>query len=470
MPKIQKLNLRALIDGISDFHNLTLPILEPDLDGQSINTPQFHWDLYNDFLSGDRLLLAVAPVGFAKSTILKIYGCYEFLQNAEPYILYVSSTSTKATQQFGGIKKIIEAPFMTAIYEYEVEKTNESELIIKYKNGRKAKFEAIASGADISGINFEGQRPTIILVDDIEELDQARSIERTDKLQEWLMTTLVSRFPSLTTGKLRMINTVLTIDSLTNRILGKSPNHKDKSMFSDWATRFYQAIVDKKSIWEAMHPTKSLVKEQALRPLTFARNYMNEPVDNSNSLVQHDDLRYYRHMDLEKFDYLVMHADTTHTGKSTSDFFSLVVLGQHKESNNFYVIDFILEKLDVEKQAHKSIQMFQKYQDQVDKFTYDEKANQGFGFWVKDLASRQYNISLPIEELKYPNDKISHFEPHQPHFIANRVYLPNNHPQLDEAVTQLTSFPSKNVNDDFVDGLSGVLDNYNEDSFYFSIT
>ena len=78
--------------------------------------------------------------------------------------------------------------------------------------------------------------------------------------------------------------------------------------------------------------------------------------------------------------------------------------------------------------------------------------------WILD--KEEYKISLPIVELKYPKDKVTHFEPHIPHFIANRVYFPSNHKDLTEAETQLLAFPTKWVHDDIVDWLSWVLDNY----------
>jgi phage terminase large subunit-like protein len=94
--------------------------------------------------------------------------------------------------------------------------------------------------------------------------------------------------------------------------------------------------------------------------------------------------------------------------------------------------------------------------------TYDEKSNQWFWFWIKKLAKEEYNISLPLEELKYPADKVTHFDPHVPHFKANRVYFPRNHNKLTTATDQLLAFPTKWVHDDFVDFLSWVLDNYNQ--------
>lgn len=69
---------------------------------------------------------------------------------------------------------------------------------------------------------------------------------------------------------------------------------------------------------------------------------------------------------------------------------------------------------------------------------------------------------MPIEELKYPNDKVTHFEPHVPHFVANRMYFPANHRMREQADLQLMAFPTKGVNDDFVDLVSGCMDNFHD--------
>ena len=277
------MDLIAEIDGIKDFHYLCLPLLNQSLDElETWSTPDFHWNLYNDFDLKVRQQLTVAPVGFAKSTILKVWGVYQFLNKIDPYILYVSSSASKADKQFESILKILKEPAIQTIYKFKVIKDTMAECVIEFKGGRKQKFESIASGKDILGINFEGQRPTLILIDDIEEEEQARSVERTDKLMNWLLTSLISRLPNLTEGRVRMIGTVLSRDSLTNRILGKSEffnSSINRNIFSDWGLSFHQALKDGLSIWEDVHSTKALLKEQLLKPQIFASNYMNEPLD-----------------------------------------------------------------------------------------------------------------------------------------------------------------------------------------------
>jgi predicted phage terminase large subunit-like protein len=453
---------KKLLENIEVFHNFILPILAPTLtEKKNYNVPKFHFDIYKNLLKQERCQLLVAPVAFSKSTLLKIFALYQiFIKEKTKYILYVSSTDKKAIDQLGGIIKILKTPYVKETFNYKILSANKHEIIINYNN-ITYKIEAVASGSEISGKNYEGTRPGLIIVDDLEDFDQARSQERTNTLQDWLVSILMARLPSATEGIIRMINTVLTPDCLTNRILKKSPNLQADADFDDWHTYFYTALdKENKSIWEEKHPTHFLLKERELRPRSFARNYMNCPMDDGTSRIKYEMLRFYDFVDINNFEKIYMHADTTHTAKTTSDYFCLVVLGENKKDKNYYILDFILDKADVEKQARTSIVMYQQYKSLVKKFTYDEKANNGFGFWIKKLAKEEYNVSLPIEELKFAKDKVLHFEPHEPHFIANRVYFPSKHKQLKEAINQLLNFPDGAINDDFVDGLSGVLDNF----------
>lgn len=197
----------------------------------------------------------------------------------------------------------------------------------------------------------------------------------------------------------------------------------------------------------------------------WLQEYMAEFVDvYETSLISQEDLRYYDTVNLDDFSEVYMHCDTTHTGKTTSDYFCAVIIGESKKDKNFYILDFILRKCDVEEQARSTISLYQKYKSKMRKLTYDEKSNQGFGFWIKKLAREEYNLSLPIQELKYPSDKVTHFTPHVPHFRANRVYLPSNHPSLNIATDQILAFPTKGVHDDFVDWISGAMDNFKQNN------
>ena len=219
------------------------------------------------------------------------------------------------------------------------------------------------------------------------------------------------------------------------------------------------------------HEDLDAVKSQ-VPSYVWQQEYLADFVDlYDTSILDMDDIHYYDNLYHEDFESFYIHADTTHTGSSTSDYFAMVAIGLNTKDKNYYVIDYVLAKMDVEKQARSAITMYMKYKSKVKRITFDEKANQGFGYWTRKLAKEEYNLSLPLEELKYNLDKVTHFTPHVPHFKSGRVWLPSNHPQNHLATDQLLAFPNKSANDDFVDGISGCLDNFlNPHDSYYSIS
>lgn len=214
--------------------------------------------------------------------------------------------------------------------------------------------------------------------------------------------------------------------------------------------------------YDSEHYTNEEIEEIKSNTDSFSWrvNYMCEKLSESpDALVNRVDLRYYE--DLPHITDAYMHIDCTHTGKESSDFVACGIIGEGKDKN-FYIIDYYIKKLDQEHQARELIKMYEAYSSQynIRKVTFDEKSNQGFGWWAKELARKEYNVSLPLSPLKYPKDKFSHFAPHVPHFKANRVYFPKEHPNKREMEKQLLVFPHKDFHDDAVDLLSGLLDNY----------
>lgn len=60
----------------------------------------------------------------------------------------------------------------------------------------------------------------------------------------------------------------------------------------------------------------------------WKQEYLAEHIDlYENSMLTPDDIVHYDTVDLDKFQKVYMHADITHTGKSTSDYFSCGVMG-----------------------------------------------------------------------------------------------------------------------------------------------
>lgn len=435
--------------NLQNFHKACtfLALQESGATADSIFIPDLHWRLLDHYRSSNRLVAVVCPVGFAKSTTLKNFGLYELLNN-EKFIIYCTSTHSKAKAQMTSISFILRKEATQQIFDYKIITDNETEIVINIKGVNK-KLLALSYGTDISGINFEGVRPTLILIDDIEELSTANSQDLTNKLLSWINATLISRLPSLAAGRVRLIGTNLSKTSIINQLIEKK--------ITGWTTYKYTCYNPDTgdSWWENQHPTEYLRKEEISNPTIFAMNYLNAPLDLSNSRIKADNLRFYQV--LPEIVESAMHYDLTHTAKTTSDYSCVCLVGKGVD-NNYYVIDWYLSKsLDPAQQAQQAIFMYQKHKNKnIRQFTYDAIGNDGFGLWARKLALEQ-DISLPLEGVKYSSDKNTHLTEHEPHFTACRIYLNSQNPQLDLATTQLTGFPSAS-HDDFLDGLLGCLD------------
>jgi predicted phage terminase large subunit-like protein len=194
----------------------------------------------------------------------------------------------------------------------------------------------------------------------------------------------------------------------------------------------------------------------------WEQEYMAEFTDvYENAIIKTEWIKYYTY--LPKIKSITIHNDLTHTGKTSSDFFCCCVVGLG-EDNNFYVLDWVLEKTDPINQSNILIAKYMQYKSMnVVKMTYDAQSNDAWGEWTKKEAITK-GISLPLEPLKIKTDKIVNLTSILPHFVSGRVFLNENHAQLQEALKQLYAFPNKKIHDDFIDGLACCLHNFDSDS------
>lgn len=398
--------------------------------------------------------------GMGKSSIQLVLAIiYEVCYAIHPYIIINSYNDSMSIDKLRLIRDELENnEVIHWIYGNPIKDKNfwNKSDILAYN---KVRIKTISTFQNPRGLLDKGKRPTKIISDDIINDRDVLSKEMRDKALNWYTKALA---PALAEdGTMEILNTPLHKEDIIETVFKKNPP------FHNWDTLQIAAMENGKSVDEDWKTTQEL-KELAKDEYTFSQEYMCEPLLITSGMVKYDWLKFWtdipeatNEVQLDIVNNLVIHADTTHTGKQSSDYFCIGAIGEGNDKR-YYIIDYILEKLDVESQAKKTIEFFMLLQQKgynIQKLTYDEKANQGFGFWIKKLAREEYYVSLPIEELRYNQDKISHLQTHLPHFIANRIILPKNHQYNKIALDQLLAFPQKGVHDDFVDMISGCLDN-----------
>ena len=435
-------------------------------DDFSSNLASFHYDWIEALFSGKNVFIEGARGTIKTSLILK-YVKYKICIKDFSFWVWQSFEDTSSTRNTTQIALGLMNKSLSADYgELFSIKWGRDELEKKsvgdFDTKNWVKILASSLGQKLRGAVSKNSRPELLILDDIDVTDSVRNPEVISKNYE--------KITGETIGAMsKQKNQIIFLGNTINQDWVVPRFRNEKQHDKNWVVFRQPLIVDDVIQWDFFTPEMIEKIRSNEGERAFNQNYLLIPLDVYwVGLVKKEWIMHYEHTpSIDDFDELFMHADTTHTGKSTSDYFALWVVGKNKKDNNFYMLDYVLEKMDVERQARNGIVMYQKFKSKVKRFTYDEKSNNWFWFWIKKLATDEYHISLPIEELKYPNDKVTHFEPHVPHFVANRMYFPANHRMREQADLQLMAFPTKWVNDDFVDLVSGCMDNFHEEKKEF---
>ncbi len=200
---------------------------------------------------GARLAIA-APRGHAKSTLVSLaYVLWSICYSKEFYVVLISNTSDQASDQLSFIKKELQqnemliADFPEVCEESGIKpaapRWRKDEIITRNKI---IKVTTLGINEKIRGRRHNSHRPTLIILDDIENDTSVRSEEQRDQLKDWFTKAVLKMGDKRT--NIIVIGTLLHFDSLLASLL-------DSNQFPGWFTRTYRAICSWSSrpeLWE----------------------------------------------------------------------------------------------------------------------------------------------------------------------------------------------------------------------------
>ena len=422
------------------------------------NLAEFHYEWIEALFNGNTMIEWFR--WSIKTSLIIMVTSFKISNNLCKFVVWQSFEDTASSENTTNIARNLLSKRLEADYgklfrlSWGSKEDLEKKSVSNFDTTNKVKVRAASLGQKLRGALSKTDRPDLLIIDDIDVSDSVRNPEIIDKNYAKVTGETFGAMTKDWSAMIYFSGNTINEDWIVPRF------RKEKKGMKGWRVFHQPLVIDWEIQWDFFtEKTIEKIKEDEWL-VAYNQNYLLIPVDSyEDGFIKREHLRYYDYLNIDDFWDLFMHVDTTHTGKSTSDYFCPLIIWEHKREKNYYVIDFMLEKLDPEAQARAVINLYLK-NTKIKKITYDEKSNQWFWYWVKKLAKEEYNISLPLFPLWYPRDKVTHFEPHIPHFIANRIYLPSRHKDLQQAELQLIAFPTKWVNDDFIDGMSGTLDNF----------
>ena len=203
---------------------------------------------------GARIAVA-APRGHAKSTVASLaYVLWAVLYGHDRFVLLISATREQAVQLLKNIKDEIQtnprllADFPEACQAPGARQTPKPwrDNNITLRNG--AMIRALGSGQGVRGTKHRQDRPSLVVVDDLEEQDQCLSAEQRQKTREWFEKTLLKVGDHRT--NYIVVGTILHYDSL---LASLTHERLMRGKGVGWARRVYRAVeahADRGDLWE----------------------------------------------------------------------------------------------------------------------------------------------------------------------------------------------------------------------------
>lgn len=319
---------------------------------------------------GSRTVTA-APRGHAKSTNLTFKDAlHAVLFEYKHYVIILSDSGTQACGFLSAITEELEenSAIIEDFGEQKGKKVWREEVIITASG---VKVEALGAGMKIRGRKHKNWRPDLLILDDVENDENVRTIEQRKKLYSWF-TKAVSKCGDSYTD-IVYIGTLLHYDSLLAKVL-KNPGYKSRTykavlsfslspLWDEWealytdlddpgheetALAFFESnkaemLADTEVLWEEKNSYYDLMKSKIEDGVAaFNSELQNEPIDPENCIFLEDWFDFYEYvgMSWSPKEYLFYGAVDPSLGKSKkSDYSAIITLAKHVKTGYKYVVE-----------------------------------------------------------------------------------------------------------------------------------
>lgn len=469
-------------------------------------SPQFHAEL--DTLWRDGVLKGIVPIGdnaklvdaqdgcrrataaprgHAKSTNLTFKGSlHAALYRYKRYIIILSDTSDQANGFLSAIKDELEDN--GAIREDFGDLTGGvwRENVIITSHG--VRIDAIGAGQKIRGRKHKNWRPDLMVLDDIENDENVRTVEQRKKLENWFYKAVSKAGDTYT--DIVYIGTLLHYDSLLAKVL-KNPAYRSvkykavqsfstsplwetwESIYTDLgnegreleAKKFFEKnreemLAGTKVLWEEKLSYYDLMVTRVSEgEASFNSELQNEPVNPDDCLFNEEWFDYYNpeDMDFSSADFRFYGFVDPSLGKNRRADYSAILTGALEVPTGYlYILDADIVRRHpdaiISDVLQKADWIQRTYGKRYVKFGVETVQFQWFLKEQLAKSSARARIYLPIEEVPQSSDKVLRIQTLQPDIKNKYIKFSRRHKLLLE---QLQYFPMAD-HDDGPDALEGL--------------
>ena len=405
-------------------------------------TPPLHLKWFG--LLNKLRLIIVAPRGFAKSTVFALgYVMFCVLFKRKKFIVIISDSQTQAEELLGTIIEELETnKFIIAIFGkiagYIPPRAEDKKKWTTKEIVTTTQIKIVAKGitSKLRGLKFDGQRPDLILLDDIENDINVENVEYRNKVEK-IFKKSISNLGDATT-QIVWVGTILHFDSVLQRYVDDPPK--------GYHVEFDVASPD---LWPTYWTEERLeLKKEEIGTLAYEQEYMNNPIDPSTQILKFTS--FYDSIDLNQCDKFV-YIDLSNREKEINDFTAMVTIAKHRDTGKLYIIDPQKLKGKVEDQVNFVIDYYLRYKHNI--LAIEDNS---FQIWFVQLLQKEAlanGIYIPIKQITQIRDKVSRAKSVSVYLENGTVSSNTNYQDFNSEVEHFPKAKHDDQTDSMVEGI-----------------
>jgi predicted phage terminase large subunit-like protein len=442
-----------------------------------------------------------APRSHAKSSYLsKAFPLREICYRNRKFIILISETPSVAISNMEWLALQLKfneklrkdfGPLLSP-KQQENPRDNNTEFVAWEPRGNGyqhlvAKVLSTSANSAIRGTNWLGNRPDLIIMDDLESKKNTNTPELRQETRNWFTQSVMPLGdPEHKKTAFVYMGTVLHPDSLLQYVLNER---------SDFRSRRYQAVIEwpermdlweecrkiyqnrenenaaadaeafylahkeemdrgAKVLWPAVQPLFMLMRwKWDNGSKAFNTEYQNNPIDEESQLFKLDELTYWDEDEPDKLfprsRYDIYMGIDFAMGKERGDYSAIAVVARHKKSGTRYVLEAWGERVHPDRFIKEIVRKVLKWE--PDGIAAEAQAAQEFfvDTLKEELRANGYPSYSRVTKIKHRSRKELRIEAMIPDIEAAKLQFSRKHALLLE---QMEQFPNAN-NDDLIDAV-----------------
>ena len=441
---------KALLKGkksLVDFYRIFLSD-----DHNYVKPAKFHYTVSDILLKEKRHFAIEAFRESGKSEyVLRAYPlyCLTYPKRDRAYIVIIKQNQTLASQKLKEIAgEYLANPNLQIFFEKVIEESKKA-FEIKTTEGFNIRIEAYGKGSAVRGLNWNGKRPNIVIIDDPQDHEDAISDTILEKDWDWFLSDV--NFLGKYT-RIFMIGNNLGEKCLIERVIENAESLNFSTLRIPAIDEKGQPTWPEKFSLEELEEEKRAYKQAGKLDL-WLRERMCIALSDETRVFKREYFKYYSPNEVKKLideSDIYITVDLAISEKNTADYTAIVVNAVNS-ANHWFILDVVYGRFNPSETIDHIFRLVRKYNPVavgIEKVAYQSALEH---FLIKEMPRR--NIFFNIEPLKADKQKEIRIKALEPRFKAGTIWFPDIADWLPEMEAELLSFP-KGKHDDLIDALA----------------